>query len=82
MARGKGVKRLKDEPGFNGAIGESTFNLAKTSTSSLQAKPYKKNYALRGWRTEASLLLVRGFQRSSDVPKIRTRFEKNNQLEP
>ena len=25
MARVKGVKRLKDEPGFNGAIGESIF---------------------------------------------------------
>ena len=25
MARVKGVRRLKDEPGFNGAIGESIF---------------------------------------------------------
>ena len=54
----------------------------RLQTSSLQAKRYKKNYAPRGWMTEASLLLVRGFQRSSDVPKIRNRFEKNNQLEP
>ena len=26
MAKAKGVKRLKDEPGFNGAIGESIFH--------------------------------------------------------
>ena len=68
MARVKGVKRLKDEPGFNGAIGESTFHPAKYLP--LHAKLYKKDYAPRRWMSEALLLLVCCLQCSSDVPKI------------
>ena len=80
MARVKGVKRLKDEPGFNGAIGESIFNLAKNPSSN--AKLYKTNYVLRRWMSEASLLLVCCLHPSSDIPKIKNRFEKNYQREP
>lgn len=79
MARAQGVKRLRDEPGFNGAIGElisqSTRNLL------LLAKQYKKDYVQTGWMSEALLLLVCCLQRSLDVSKFRNRFEKNHQLE-
>ena len=57
MARVKGVKRLKDEPGFNGAIGEFTFDYVKSL--SLDANEHKKDYVLRGWMSEASLSMVR-----------------------
>lgn len=80
MARAKGTKKLKDGPEFNGAIGESIFDLAKGL--SLQAKLYKKNYVRSGWMTRAPVLLVSCLQRKSGVPKIRTRLEKNHQLEP
>lgn len=79
MARVKGVKRLRDEPGFNGAIGELISGFPKDL--SLQAKQYKKNYVLTGWMSEAPLLLVCCLQRSSDISKIRNRFEKDHQLE-
>lgn len=80
MARVKGVKRLKDEPGFNGAIGEFIFNLAKNPSSN--AKQYKTNYVRRGWMSEASPSLVCCLDFSSDIPKIKNRFEKNHQREP
>lgn len=79
MARVKGLKRLKDEPGFNGAIGELIFNLGKSSSS--QAEQNKKTCVLREWMSEASLLSVCCLPRSPDFPKIRNRFEKNHQLE-
>ena len=56
MPRVKGVKRLKDEPGFNGAIGKLTSNPA--NSLSLYAKENKKDYVLKRWRSEAPLLLV------------------------
>ena len=56
MARAKGVKRLRDEPGFNGAIGESPSDPAKSL--SLYAKQHKKDYVLTRWMSEAPLLLV------------------------
>lgn len=79
MARVKGVKRLRDEPGFNGAIGELKFNFAKSLL--LQAKYNQKDYVLTRWMSEASLLLVCCLQRSSNISKARNRFEKNHQLE-
>ena len=79
MARVKGVKRLRDEPGFNGAIGELISRFATIWL--LKAKRYKKDYVLTGWMSEASLLLVCCLQRSSDISKTRNRFEKDYQLE-
>lgn len=76
MARAKDVKKLKDELGFSEAIGELILDLVKIS--SLQAKQYKTNYVLRRWMSEASLFLVCRLQSSSNIPKIRNRFEKNH----
>ena len=42
MARVKDVKRLRDEPGFNGAIGELIPKATRDFL--LQAKQYKKDY--------------------------------------
>lgn len=82
MARVKGVKRLKDEPGFNGAIGESTFHAAKSPSLLLQytLNYSKKDYVPIRWMSEASLSLVCRLQYSSDFPKFANRLEKNHQF--
>lgn len=79
MARVKGVKRLKDEPGFNGAIGESMFNLVESCPCELTILERLRSEKV----DERGVALIGMFSSGGyGVPNMRNRVEKDHQFEP